>query len=49
MGIDEAIDSYQERLKNMDFSEWMRLNRMEENRGRKSRLDSIAGLMTDDD
>ena len=49
MSIDDAIDSYQDRLKDMDFSEWMRLNRMEENRGRKSRLDSIAGLMTDDD
>lgn len=49
MSIDEAVDSYEKRLKSMDFHEWMRLQRMEEKRGRGGRVDAVAGLMTEDD
>lgn len=48
MGIDEAADSYEKRLDSMDFSEWVQLNRLEEKRGRTSRADAVAGLMTED-
>lgn len=48
MGIDEAADSYHKRLDGMDFSDWVKLQKMEENRGRTGQADRVAGLMTGD-
>lgn len=48
MNTEEALESYEDRMSKMDFTEWTRLNRMEKQRGRKTSTAAASGLMTDD-
>jgi hypothetical protein len=49
MNIDEAADAYEKRLDGMDFSDWMKLQRLEESRGRGGKVNNVGGLMNADD